>query len=170
MMTLDDSQLANLDKYYNSSNKEYRALVQRYLDEKKQARRMRKLKELPGLPEWSPREGPSLTPEMVMRTGPTPEALKLPYGSFNDKHERTIRLTSKEVDERNSGCVSSFVYLCMSEEHKETRFGRILFIFRHTFVHSTSLVAYVILFRDVQNLIIYCIVQIFITSIQKRMF
>ena len=28
MMTLDDSQLANLDKYYNSSNKEYRALVQ----------------------------------------------------------------------------------------------------------------------------------------------
>ena len=115
----------------------------RYLDEKKQAHRMRKLKELPGLPEWSPREGPSLTPEMVMRTGPTPEALKLPYGSFNDKHERIIQMTSKEVDERSSGRVSSFVYLCMSEEHKETRFGRILFIFRHTFVHSTSLLAYV---------------------------
>ena len=160
MVTLDDCQLKELDKYYGNTDKQYHALILRYTEERKHARRLRKLRDFPEFSQWSPKEGPLLSQEeKQMCSGPTPQALKLSSWTCNGKHGRTVRLTSKEADEMSSGCKSSFVYLSKSEALKETLFGQILFVFQHSFRGSTSVLAYVNWFEkyhiDKQSNLIY---------------
>ena len=136
MEVLDDCQLKDLDRHYDSIDTTYHALILRYTEERKLARRQRKLKDFPKLSQRSPKEGPSLTQEEEeMRQGRTSQALNMPSYTSSDKHGRAVQHTSKEADRIGSGCKASFVYLSTrkSEALKETLFGQILFIFQHAF-------------------------------------
>ncbi len=136
---LTASQVHQLENYYLMTVPEYHSLHLRYQEEKNMARKRHRLRAFPGFKEWTPCGGPPLmTEEREMCQGPGSEITKQRSATSVNRHGRLVRFSSKESDKPNSACASSYVCL-----HQSRLYGRISFFFEHTFLETTSILAFV---------------------------
>ena len=124
---------------------EYSAIIQRYLCEKEIAER-EECVDFPDLSSWSPIFGSDLTAsEEFLRKGPTTQITKANIMIRQHQHKRNVKYSSAESDNPNSGFSSSCVCIKpeLNDPTTEVVFGRIQFLFEHTFHNVSSKLAYV---------------------------
>lgn len=140
---LSGSQIENLDQYYQIVMPEYSAIIQRYLREKETAQREGCV-DFPDLSSWYPIFGSDLTTsEEYLRKGPTRQITKANIMIRQHQHGRYVKYSSAESDNPNSGFSSSYVCIKPNDPDTDVVFGRIQFLFEHTFHNVPSKLAYV---------------------------
>ena len=132
---LTDELLEELQSHYCSSIPEYEQFVQQYQSERDNVR------SFPNFSDWQPRHSLCLTTtEIEMRSGPSLTATRLKHFTYKDSHGRTIKLSTMESEQ--DYLYRRCSYVSTSIDNTLT-YGRILMIFRHSFLSYTTTFAYV---------------------------
>ena len=128
-----------LNRYYQQEVQVYRALIERYEMEERTLR----CDELPPLHKWLPSSGPTLTSvEQTLLSGPSERIIKCSVLVVSHRCGRKIKYSSEESDKSTAGFSSS--YVCTKIHGSNTvLFGRIQFLFKHSFNDALSNLAYV---------------------------
>ena len=123
-----------LNRYYQKEVQVYGALIERYEMEK----RTLGCDEFHPLHKWSPSSGPTLTSvEQTLLLGPSDQILKCSTLIVSHRSGRKIKYSSEESDKSTAGFSSS--YVCTKIRDSETvLFGRIQFLFKHSFNDNIS--------------------------------
>lgn len=142
---LTEYQQKNLDQYYQTTIPEYCTLIRRHSHEKTAAE-TEGCVDFPDVRMWSPIFGQSLTvSEQCLCKGPSKQINKCNTITIQHRHGRVIKFSSEESDRPHSSFCSS--YVCIRPEITtvtlDVLFGRIAFLFQHTFNNTTSTLAYV---------------------------
>lgn len=126
--------------YYCNDLPEYKELTEQYEEERNRARVAHQLNRFPAMCEWVPKYSQSLSSQQhEMCLGPVSNGMQLKRFVYKDKHGRTVVLRSAEYEPEHSYCRSSFVS-SLADSHDCV--GRIVSLFQHTFLSTTTTFAY----------------------------
>lgn len=153
---LTDEQLQQVQSHYCSEIPEYKQMCQRYKQERKQAQTYHHIKRFPELSKWEPNHGPPLTKlEQEMRDLSN-MAVRVKHFRFKDQHNRTIQLSSADVELEHSYSRSSYISMCIDGR---LTIGHIEAIFNHSFLFTKTTFAIVSVlegpFTDSDSKLIY---------------
>ena len=120
-----------LQAFYAMTNPDYKNLLKRYDQEKAESQ----MADFPSLELWIPEEGQPLTEsQLTMRNGLSPTMTRFKTFVYTDKFHRKIKYGSVLSERVNSASVSSYIHLLPTNSFDSpVQFGRIQFIFKHTF-------------------------------------
>ena len=136
---LDSTQHEELIAYYTSQISSYSSLCERYETERNKAAKRQQLKRFPAMSDWKPSTGPLLTEnEVELCMGPTPTVSLLRLHRKEDQHGRTITFSSKQNESSSAKTCSSYIHV-----EQPFLFGKIQFMFSHSFAGSSNQLAYV---------------------------
>jgi hypothetical protein len=140
---LTDDQYDQLKAYYISVVPEYEQLIEQYECERECARASRCLRSFPSFSMWQPQ---CLSEEQrCLQSGPVRFAIRVKYYIYLDSHRRRIKLSTMESDQEYMYCRCSYI---SAQIDGVLMFGRILTIFRHTFLSTVTTFAYVSWFEN----------------------
>ena len=140
---LTESQLGSLDHYYQTNVLEYHTLMIRYRQEKAVAEREGCV-DFPDVTMWAPIFGQTLTvSEKSLCKGPSKQMNKCKTITIKHRSGRSVKFSSEASDNPNSSFSSSYVCIRTETATADVLFGRITFLFEHTFSNTTSSFAYV---------------------------
>ncbi len=144
--TLTTAELGKLDQHYLQTVPQYRVLIDKYSEAKHRARLQHKVQGFPNIKDWRPTGGPLLSQEEIeMCAGPLNEVTKYDSISLESDYGRIVRFTGEETDRLYSKTCSS--YVSTKRPDYSIVFGRIIFLFTHSFNGSTTTLAYVNWFK-----------------------
>lgn len=138
---LTNEQLRELQSYYLTSISEYEQFVQQYERERECAKVSHCLRTFPCFSKWQPEYSTCLTrSQSDMRIGPSPIATRIKHFIYQDSNGREVKLSTLESEReymyRRCPYISAHVDNVLT-------FGRILTIFHHSFLSTSTTFVYV---------------------------
>ena len=131
---LTDAELEKLKQCYQKLMPSYKQLCKRYEQERRRAQMQHRLRCFPTMSCWAPESGAHLTTEEENMCMISKEALQLNRFVRHDAFGRKVVFTTISSD--TAIAKSSYVYT--RKEDNSCLFGRIKFIFSHTFCLSVA--------------------------------
>lgn len=138
-ISLAEEVMEHVHFYYCAELPEYKKLTGQYQEEKGRARSAHQLRQFPKMSEWMPQYSlPLSSQQREMCSGPSINGVQLKRYTYKDCHGRRVVLGSAEFEYEHSYCRSSFV-----RDSQSVCVGRIVSLFQHTFLSTTTTFAYI---------------------------
>ena len=133
--------MEHLHLYYCTELPQYKEIAEQYEKERDRARVAHELNQFPEKSEWVPRYSLHLSSQQrEMCNGPSSDGVLLKRFVYKDAHGRAVVLRSTEYEHEHSYCRSSFV---LFPTDAPSSVGRIVSLFEHTFISTTTTFAFV---------------------------
>ena len=136
---------SHLIKYYAKKIEVYSFMIEEYQKAKLKSKNSRNLSEFPSIDQWTPPTRTLSSYEKSLCSGPSATAHIIKTAKVRMPDTNQLIVYSASRYDRSSRIASS--YVCMTPGNKHPQFGRILYLYHHSFCDHTCIICEISLFQ-----------------------